>query len=87
MKAKVRELFYSFLALFLSGCVFAAAVFISILLIPLLIVTVSVIAIMEMLVWRRKNRKVKSKSVVNVEHRKAAVLRTMPGNNSFRKVA
>ncbi len=49
MKGKIRELFYSFLALFLYGCAFAAAVFLSILLIPVLIVTMLVIAIREMI--------------------------------------
>lgn len=87
MKKKIRELFYSFLALFLFSCVFAAAVFLSILLIPVLIVTIGVIAIKEMIVWRRKNKKVKGNSVVIVEHRETAVVRTMPDNRPFRKVA
>ena len=87
MKEKIRELFYSFLALFLFSCAFAAAVLLSILLIPVLIVTLFVIAVREIIVWRRKNKKVRGNSVVIVEHRETAVVRTMPDNRPFRKVA
>jgi hypothetical protein len=54
MKNKIIESCFAFLALFLFACGFAAAVFIGMMLMPVAFVSVFVLAIREIIMWKRK---------------------------------
>lgn len=54
MKNKIIEACFTFLALFLFACGFAAAVFIGMMLMPLAFVAVFGLAFREIIIWKRK---------------------------------
>jgi hypothetical protein len=54
MKNRIKEACFSFLALFLFACGFSAALFIGMLLMPFAFIAVFVLAIREIIIWKRK---------------------------------
>lgn len=54
MKNKIIEACFIFLALFLFACGFAAAVFMGMMLMPVAFVAVFVLAIREIIIWKRR---------------------------------
>ncbi|MER3471554.1 MAG: hypothetical protein C4330_09515 [Chitinophagaceae bacterium] len=59
MKSKVFEACFTFLALFLFACGFAATVFIGMMLMPIAFMAVFVLAIREIIIWKRRIKPVK----------------------------
>jgi len=76
MKSKVFEACFTFLALFLFACGFAATVFIGMMLMPIAFMAVFVLAIREIIIWKRKIKPVKP-LVLKTGKRQTGTIRKM----------
>lgn len=65
MKNQIAEACFTFLALFLMACGIAAAIFIGMLLMPVAFIAIFVLAIREIIIWKRKARATKEKDEVS----------------------
>jgi Flp pilus assembly protein TadB len=81
MKSQIAEACFTFLAIFLFACGIAAVIFIGMLLMPVAFAAIFVLAIREIIIWKRKTRETKQKDKVFrpafVQKKSEAILRHM----------
>ena len=90
MKNRIREACFSFLALFLMACGFSAVVFIGMLLMPFAFIAVVVLAVREIIIWKRNNNVVEKRKAVKAvmaQEPNKGIIRYMPNLNRNERVA
>jgi len=91
MSNRICEACFSFLAIILMACGLAAALFISMLLMPFAFITVLVLAVREVVIWKRNEKLTKEKNIVMkaiaVQRKRKTVVRYMPAHNNNRNIA
>jgi hypothetical protein len=91
MKNRIREACFSFLALFLMACGISAAVCIGMLLMPFAFIAVFVLAIREIIIWKRNKhlsvKKRKATKEVTISQPGKGIVRYMSIHNKNERVA
>lgn len=86
MKSKVKEVCFTFLALFLFACGFAAIIFIGTMLMPIAFIAVFLLAIKEIIIWKRTTKLAKP-FALETRKRQTGIIIKMIYSNTERKRA